>query len=112
MITRKERVWAYLALRWRGNKMDIYTMQCAERGAKLLDEKLPGWATQIDLDTLDLWSPKTCILGQLYADFEVGLQVTDTDGNAVKHGFVPGIGIRERDLRHAWQFEITKRVIS
>lgn len=34
------------------------------RGVALLDEKLPGWAQQIDLDRLDLGNTCNCILGQ------------------------------------------------
>lgn len=35
------------------------------RGAALLDSKLPGWADQIDLDTLEMASGCRCVLGQL-----------------------------------------------
>ncbi len=36
-----------------------------ERGAKLLDEKRPGWWKKIDLDLLRLSSCFRCVLGQL-----------------------------------------------
>jgi hypothetical protein len=39
-----------------------------ERGAALLDERLPGWAKQIDLTILDLSSGCDCVLGQLALD--------------------------------------------
>lgn len=35
------------------------------RGAELLDEKLPGWADQIDVDHLYMASGCRCVLGQL-----------------------------------------------
>jgi hypothetical protein len=38
------------------------------RGARYLDEILPGWADTIDLDTLDLGSICDCVLGQLAVD--------------------------------------------
>lgn len=31
-----------------------------------LDKERPGWEHRINLDTLDLKSQKTCVLGQLY----------------------------------------------
>lgn len=34
------------------------------RAALLLDEVLPGWAHNIDLDALRIWSVNFCILGQ------------------------------------------------
>lgn len=36
-----------------------------ERGAKLLDTKLPGWHKQIKLNRLDLSDGCRCVLGQL-----------------------------------------------
>src|SRR5258708_40306755 len=40
------------------------------RGAALLDEKMPGWAEHIDLDTLNLASSCRCVLGQLHPNLE------------------------------------------
>lgn len=36
------------------------------RGAALLDEKLPGWDKDINLDRLDLSSSCRCVVGQLF----------------------------------------------
>lgn len=45
--------------------------QCVARGAILLDEKIPGWHEEINWNTLDIWSPKRCLLSQLHnAGFE------------------------------------------
>jgi hypothetical protein len=41
-------------------------MKTVERGAALLDERLPGWYEKIDLDKLDLASCENCVLGQLH----------------------------------------------
>jgi len=41
-------------------------MKTVERGAALLDERLPGWEDRIDLDKLDLSSTCNCVVGQLY----------------------------------------------
>lgn len=44
----------------------------APAGAALLEEKMPGWRTRINLETLDLSHPEQCVLGQLYGDFTTG----------------------------------------
>jgi hypothetical protein len=36
------------------------------RGVRFLDEHVPGWEHEIDLDTLDLDSTERCVLGQLW----------------------------------------------
>ncbi len=36
-----------------------------ERGAVLLDDKVPGWADEVDLNVLELANACKCILGQL-----------------------------------------------
>ena len=82
----------------------------AERGATLLDSRVPRWIRLINLDTLDLVSMAGCVLGQCFGDYGEGLAELDltmynddeideddehpllvTDG-IVRHGF---------DLAHA-----------
>lgn len=36
------------------------------RGVELLDEKVPQWWNDIDIDDLDMCNPHFCILGQLF----------------------------------------------
>lgn len=43
-----------------------------QRGAALLDEKLPGWRSKIDVDTLDIANPYNCIAGQLGGPYQDG----------------------------------------
>lgn len=57
------------------------TLKTVERGAALLDEKLPGWEKKIDLDVLDLSSCSECVAAQIadkrgleYTRFERGLK--------------------------------------
>ncbi len=45
-----------------------YARECVERGAKLLDERVPGWFEKIDLDKLDISSGRNCALGQVFAE--------------------------------------------
>jgi len=44
------------------------------RGAAWLDATVPNWIDRIDLQTLNLWSPWRCVLGQVFgpADREQG----------------------------------------
>lgn len=39
------------------------------RGAALLDEKRPGWASRINIATLDIADECACVLGQLEGNF-------------------------------------------
>jgi len=68
------------------------------RGAALLDERLPGWADQIDIDSLKMSDDCNCVLGQL-GKKQVNLDAHDET---------------ERDqqweaLRDAWKGEIVAR---
>ena len=55
-----------------------------ERGAALLDAEQPGWAPRIDVPTLRMRNPFSCVLGQLYGNYGKGLGALDlnahTDG--------------------------------
>lgn len=41
----------------------------AHLGAEYLDTVRPGWAQEIDLDVLDMYTSDHCVLGQLYFDY-------------------------------------------
>jgi hypothetical protein len=56
-----------------------------ERGAKLLDEKYEGdWREKIDIDELDMDNQDECILGQMYGDYEDGLEEVVRVGVIIK----------------------------
>lgn len=42
-------------------------------GAEFLDENCPGWARKINLSEFIISECYNCILGQLYQEYEVGL---------------------------------------
>jgi hypothetical protein len=46
--------------------MDL--QQRIDLGTQFLDAVRPGWANQIDLDSLDLENPRACVLGQVFAE--------------------------------------------
>lgn len=68
-----------------------------ERGARLLDEKRPGWENEIDIEHFDISDANTCILGQVFMNgsehdpYNQGIKVLFPDseyGNDDKtHGF-------------------------
>lgn len=49
--------------------MKALELECAERGAELLDNRWPGWWQEIDLSRLDLQDSCNCVLGQLGVDY-------------------------------------------
>lgn len=51
----------------------------ASRGAKLLDEKRPGWAGEIDLGELEMDNAAQCVLGQVYNSYGMGLNAVLPD---------------------------------
>lgn len=48
------------------NDLRVLLAPRVEAGAKLLDERRPGWAMRIDLDRLDMERSCNCVLGQEY----------------------------------------------
>ncbi len=45
-----------------------------EEAVKLLDAAVPGWYNRINLDSLDMGEASTCILGQLYRNYNAGIR--------------------------------------
>lgn len=59
-----------------------------QRGAELLDERLPGWRDEIDQDFLDLGNTCNCVLGQLFGSYDRGVKVLGLhDSQASALGF-------------------------
>lgn len=96
----------------------------AERGALLLDARLPGWHQRLNLNALRMANSCRCVLGQLHGNYGLGLDAVeaphflreDARGEfAVEHGFtLPD----EPDwwhadgwvlLRQAWAEEVLRR---
>lgn len=75
-----------------------------ERGAKLLDERAPGWRSRIDLETLDMRDGACCILGQVYLDYSTGITSLDLwrRPSTRDRGFATAKGERYSDLTAAW----------
>jgi hypothetical protein len=97
--------------------MDEYNeraMQTAEAGAALLDKKIPNWVELIDLSSLEMSEPCSCIIGQIgegkyNLDKGIGFnalayQLTGVDGfdQLVDHGFEADDWVDYDDLEEAW----------
>lgn len=54
-------------------------------GIALLDEKKPGWASLVDLESLDMASTSWCILGQVFDGYTIAC-----DFLGISHTKIPG----------------------
>lgn len=82
------------------------------RGARLLDQRRPGWYNEVNLVMLDMTSPYQCVLGQVYREsrelrrgyflngFCEGLRQLQVR-SARSYGFYSGA--------RAWRYEIKRR---
>ena len=62
--------------------------QRVRSGATLLDMSVPGWASKIDRDTLNLQLCTACVLGQLYSDYAKGCEALDlSEDQVIAFGF-------------------------
>lgn len=46
----------------------------AKIGATILDVMRPGWADEVDPETLDLGDCEACVLGQLFGRYSIGAE--------------------------------------
>ena len=88
------------------------TMERIAKGVALLDDKRPNWRRHIDVDGLDLGSPRHCILGQLYKNdategedgFHIGTRKLgiDHDRLSTEYGFDINDEDSYADLQREW----------
>lgn len=100
--------------------MSVTKAQVA-KGAKFLDEKVPGWPEKINVKKLAMRSNTNCILGQLAkaADFgkesaiEYGETLGLTEKKFASHGFEAGGDFPDEEADKAqgelWKAEIAAR---
>lgn len=83
-------------------------------GGSFLDLKRNGnWRAEINKDTLDLASPRYCIVGQLYGEYDDGLgELGISNPEARKYGFESGYSdntyVESSDLTNAWKAYLTE----
>lgn len=95
------------------NKLkEIQIRRRVKKGARLLDEHMPGWVEKIIPGRLDLASTSYCILGQTFSSFTKGMTVLGVEKSTEKYGF--DLEASDPDdgweiLDKAWIKEIKKR---
>jgi hypothetical protein len=88
-----------------------------KRGAYWLDEVKPGWVSAIDLVEFDISSGYSCVLGQLFGDYDQGLGFASEHGEyntedlwESRHGFnCDYSNISYSGLNVAWKRYIEER---
>jgi hypothetical protein len=88
----------------------------AQKGAALLDQKIPGWEHRIDPETLEMGDPRHCVVGQICGFYRPRfygiLQMSDNINVEVAHGFRFHRYISEGPpLKRQWLAERQKRLI-
>ncbi len=81
------------------------------KGIALLDEKQPGWRERINLSALDMGHCGQCILGQVFGDYEIGVNHFFAIGSHSLpkiHGFLSGAWQDSdwQDLRDEWRCQL------
>ncbi len=80
----------------------MYETTVAE-GVRLLDTHEPGWESQVDLASLDMFSPHYCMLGQVFGSFGVGVSALGIEwGDTAETGFIISDGVPEMFRRDAY----------
>lgn len=80
------------------------------RGVELLDEEAPGWRDKIDLPSLHLMNCNSCVLGQVFGDFETGCnELGLTWYEAKEYGFVLD---SDAPHRYAWLTRTWRKVLA
>ncbi len=78
-----------------------------EAGAKFLDVMSPGWEKKIDLSVLDLGLPNTCVLGEIFGNYEDGKDALGIEEAAAEGlGFQvsgDGVGSAYTRLTNVWK---------
>ena len=91
----------------------------ASMGAKYLDDYMPDWRDRVNEEYLSMASGQSCILGQVFGDYEAGINqiyrareegaeyIPITDFSK-EHGFIDN-GACYLALDYAWQDELRRR---
>lgn len=67
----------------------MFCVSNVRNGISLLNDKVPDWASRINLDKLDMDSFTDCILGQLFSHFNDGFRALGLNDNTSRsHGFL------------------------
>lgn len=65
-----------------------YDFVCqVQAGAQLLDEQTPGWETKLDFGHLNMASTASCVVGQLFENFDWGTDILGIGSEGEYYGF-------------------------
>lgn len=83
-----------------------------ERGIALLNNHLPGWHEDVDLETLDQRTTLVCVLAQVFGSYDEGRRALGVSNrNASDYGFLivlDAADIKEWEhLTNEWKAQIT-----
>ena len=80
-------------------------------GIAFLDAVKPNWKKKIDLDKLDLFSPYTCVIGEVYGGYFKGMKKLEIEwhsDSATALGFYEGSVMNYPSLTKVWKQELKK----
>lgn len=84
-----------------------------EAGVRLLDSEIPDWWQRINLDRLDIACCFRCVVGQLYGDYDDGVETLELDLFGYKTvdalGFESSSYDDDRRLTVVWRNRIEAR---
>lgn len=67
-------------------------VQRVENGCAFLDEHVPGWRSRVDLQSLDASDCWSCVLGQIFGDFDDAVRLFAlSDQQQYRLGFISGL---------------------
>jgi hypothetical protein len=69
-------------------------------GAALLDDLVPDWYNTVDLETLNMYDPQLCVLGQVFGHYNDGNEALGLNGGgSISHGFVSPTVLWRREIQ-------------
>lgn len=78
-------------------------------GIAFLNVVKPGWKKEIDLKRLDLSSGNTCMIGELYGDYDEGIITLGIENNTAEVlGFYESDASKYSKLTRAWKMALRK----
>lgn len=81
------------------------------KGMALLDQKRPGWETEINLNRLDISHCYHCVLGQIYGEFAYGINTLEIEEDAARfYGFAYPNSMQWDQLTNEWRAAIAQRL--
>lgn len=88
-------------------RIEITDEEAVATEADRLDRLFPGWAERVNIDTLNLWSSRDCVLGQATRDYDTAVTRVFSDG--YRDQPYGGLFADDDRFKPLWVNEIRKR---